>query len=347
MVKRLMAKAQPRQSAHRLDSIPQLRSVQDRLQGLGITTLEQLVGAAQAARPELEAYLQVQIDPLLQMLPVAAAAIPQQALSTIQKASYALGVALDRIPRATIAPPLLATTAAPPPPSINLVPQMPPIRNQGSRGTCVAFASLGAYEHFLGKAGAHQDLSEQFLYWDCKSNDGHPTEEGTWVGVAFPLLKRDGCCLEGTWPYNPVPIPGNESQGPPPGGAKLQALTFRLANFQVLAPTSVADIKTALADSRCVAFSIPVFNSWYGSPQVAYSGDITLPIPGEVRNGGHAMCLVGYADSAADVAIGGGRFIVRNSWDTTWGLACPYGAGYGTIPYAYITRFASEAYAPI
>jgi hypothetical protein len=86
-----MAKAQPVQSAHRLDSIPQMRSVQDRLQGLGITTLEQLVGAAQAARPELEAYLQVQIDPLLQTLPVAASAIPQQALSTIQQASYYTG----------------------------------------------------------------------------------------------------------------------------------------------------------------------------------------------------------------------------------------------------------------
>ena len=117
------------------------------------------------------------------------------------------------------------------------------------------------------------------------------------------------------------------------GTVSTAPLTFRLANFQNLAPTSVADIKATLADARCVAFSIPVFNSWYASPQIAYTGDITLPIPGEVRTGGHAMCFVGYVDSADEEPIGGRRFIVRNSWDTTWGIACPYGPGYGTIPY--------------
>jgi hypothetical protein len=53
--------------------------------------------------------------------------------------------------------------------------------------------------------------------------------------------------------------------------------------------------------------------------------------------------LVGYQDSAA--SPGGGYFIVRNSWGTTgWGYQCPYGAGYGTIPYQYITNEAWEAY---
>ena len=333
-------------TTHALTAISQFGSYHGRLRALGIDTLEQLVGAAQGARPELEAYLETAIDPLLQQLPVAASAIPQKALAMIQQATYALGVALDNVPRSAVAPPLI-TAAAPPPAVVNLVAQMPPVRNQGHRGTCVAFAALASYEHFLGKAGAMQDLSEQFLYWNCKSNDGHPNDEGTWLGIAFPLLKRDGCCLEGTWPYNPNPIVGNEGQGPPPGGARVQALTYRLASFQSLAPTSVPDIKATLAAGRCVAFSNSVFNSWYGSPHVAYTGDITLPIPGEVRIGGHAMCLVGYVDSASDDLIGGGRFILRNSWDTTWGIACPYGPGYGTIPYTYLSRFGTEAYTPI
>jgi hypothetical protein len=164
---------------------------------------------------------------------------------------------------------------------------------------------------------------------------GFPNQEGTWLGVAFPLLRRDGCCPQGIWAYVPTPVPGNEGQGPPPAGAQLQALTFRLSGFDQLAATSAPDIKTKLAAERCVSFSIPVFNSWYHSPHVAYAGDITLPIPGEVRVGGHAMCLVGYVDSSQDTALGGGRFIVRNSWDTTCGLASPYSPGYGTIPYNY------------
>jgi C1A family cysteine protease len=336
----------PPLQTHELASFPSLQNYVGRLQSLGIGTLESLTGAAQVARPELEAFLGTSIDGLLDQIPVAAAAIPQQALNTIQNADYPLGVAIDQIPHLEIAPALLSSAGAAPPASVDLVSQMPTIRNQAQRGTCVAFAALAAYEHALGTSGAMQDLSEQFLYWNCKRSDGSSSQEGTWLGVAFPLLQRDGCCPEGIWPYVPTPIAGNEGQAPPPGGAQLQALTFRMSGFQQLSATSVADIKARLAAGRCVSFSIPVFNSWYRSPNVAYSGDITNPIPGEVRVGGHAMCLVGYIDSPQDTAIGGGRFILRNSWDTTWGLASPHGAGYGTIPYSYIARLATEAFSP-
>lgn len=44
------------------------------------------------------------------------------------------------------------------------------------------------------------------------------------------------------------------------------------------------------------------------------------------------MYLVGYVDTAA--SPGGGYFIVLNSWGTAgFGSSCPFGAGYGTIPY--------------
>jgi hypothetical protein len=35
---------------------------------------------------------------------------------------------------------------------------------------------------------------------------------------------------------------------------------------------------------------------------------------------------------------------VRNSWGLTWANESPYGAGYGTLPYQYITNDAWEAY---
>lgn len=177
-----------------------------------------------------------------------------------------------------------------------------------------------------------------------------PNSEGTWLAMAIPLLEREGCCLEPTWPYNPAPIIGNEGQGPPPGGAQLEAITFRAPGYKRLAPTSVPDIKNELAAGRCVAFSVPVFNSWLRSQWVAYSGDITMPVPGEVRVSGHAMCMVGYIDQP-NPGLGGGRFIIRNSWGTNWGINSSYGGvptpGYGTIPYAYIDRMGSEAYSII
>ena len=50
------------------------------------------------------------------------------------------------------------------------------------------------------------------------------------------------------------------------------------------------------------------------------------------KRGGHAVCVVGYR---AD-----GRFIIRNSWGTTWG-----DAGFGYASEAYINAgFFNEAY---
>lgn len=100
-----------------------------------------------------------------------------------------------------------------------------------------------------------------------------------------------------------------------------------------------------LAAKKPVGISIPVYNSWYSSAQTTKTGAITMRLGSEPSVGGHAVCLVGYQDSAT--APGGGYFIVRNSWGLTWGSQCVYGAGYGTIPYQYITNENTEAFGPM
>ena len=225
---------------------------------------------------------------------------------------------------------------------------MRPVRNQANRGTCVAHASLAVVEHYWGTQNIVVDLSRQFAYWDCKQHDGHLEEEGTWIGVAMSLLKSDGCPEENVWPYVPDDIPGNEGQGPASGSALAGAAQFRIPGFRQLAPNSVRDVKAELADGHPVAFSIPVFDSWHSTfvnPEVEHSGDIPNPIPNEIANGGHAMCLVGYEDSNDDPAAGGGRFLLRNSWGTTWASGSSTGIpGYGTISYSYIAAYAMEAF---
>jgi hypothetical protein len=332
-----------------LANVQNINGYLEKLQALGLSgeqSLEQFVNMAQVAGPELADYLGVPVSDLVQTVNEstnAAAQIPMQSLDQIRDGIFTLGAAIENIPP-LIAAPVFSLPPAAPPPSVNMINDMPPIRNQAHRGTCVAHAALSAYEHFLNVNGALQDMSEQFLYWNCKRNDGIPNSPGTWLGVAVPLLQRDGCCLENTWAYNPDPIPNNEGQAPPPNNAQIQALSFRAQNYRQLSPTSVTDIKNELINGRCVAFSIPVFNSWYGSQWVAYSGDITMPIPNEIAVGGHAMCFVGYIDTG-NVGLGGGRFIIRNSWGGNWGINNQFGvAGYGTIPYAYIARMGSEAY---
>ncbi|WP_455392121.1 CFI-box-CTERM domain-containing protein [[Eubacterium] cellulosolvens] len=230
------------------------------------------------------------------------------------------------------------------PSEVNLIPQMTRIKDQGSRGTCVAFACVAAREFI---AGSKPDLSEQYLYWWCDAHDPVPEEPGTTVEMGFTGLVEDGVCLESTWRYRSTPIDGNEGQGPPPDAAKNEAKDYKLAQMMDLDENAVNELKNCLKGTdelpgRPIAFSVPVYNSWLKSMAVQLSGQITMPLPGEKIVGGHAMVLVGYQDDNS--VPGGGFFILRNSWGNAWGLSCPYGSGYGTIPYQYISNYCWEAF---
>jgi hypothetical protein len=233
---------------------------------------------------------------------------------------------------------------APLPGSVDLHDRMPPVRNQRNRGTCVAHASVAVREFLLGPPpqSTSGDLSEQFLYWDCKRKDGMPAEEGTWIRVAMACLQEDGVCPEEIWPYNPNPVPGNEGQDPPPAGAAERAAGQRIASGTQLQPRWVTQLKQTLADSKPIAFAVPVYAYWMSDP-VRGTGDIRMPLSSDRKLGGHAMCLVGYED---DKAIpGGGAFLVRNSWGTDWAQNSAVAPGYARLPYDYLAKFGSSAYA--
>jgi hypothetical protein len=153
------------------------------------------------------------------------------------------------------------------------------------------------------------------------------------------VLANHGECREIVWPYNPN-LPCNNNGTMPPN-ARPYALNYR-PTFTALTPRSVPAIKAALAGRRPVGISVPVDNSWYTSPETKRSGRITMPLTNDPQVGGHALCVVGYQEHAD--GPGGGYFLIRNHWSTGWGYQCPYGAGYGTIPYAYITKYTWEAY---
>lgn len=327
----------------KLEDVPQLAPLAPALRALGYRTVQQFVGTASASGPELARYLNLSQSALQSVLSQVAPAVGA-ALGPPHK-RHPLGVRLDRIPRPRYSLMRAPGIASQLPASTNLISQMQPIKNQGDRGTCVAHATGAVAEHYWRGRGQVIDLSRQFLYWDCKQHDGDPNVEGTWVAVAMQRLAADGCCLEQTWPYVPTPIAGNESQDPPPAAALAEAATFKTPEGQQIAATAVTDIKAALAGGFPVAFSIPVFNSWYRNDEVYRTGELVNPLPGEGNVGGHAMCLVGYQDDASATAQGGGRFWIRNSWGTVWASQSVLGVpGYGTIPYSYIAANCTEAF---
>jgi C1A family cysteine protease len=77
-------------------------------------------------------------------------------------------------------------------------------------------------------------------------------------------------------------------------------------------------------DQMRACLGISVYESFESLP-VAKSGIVPMPTSSEKLLGGHAILAVGYHDTEQ-------RFIMRNSWGTSWGKH-----GYFTIPYAYLT----------
>jgi hypothetical protein len=235
------------------------------------------------------------------------------------------GVFEDRLPRA-----------------VRFFDRMQPVRDQGERGTCVAFASVALREFLLAQP---DELSPQFLYWGCKELDGLP-DAGTYIHTAMSVFAQYGVCQEAVWPYNPKQT-DSEGQGPPPRGARESAQSCRLPSARTVEPGLILHYKHVLAgehgaDGMPVTFGVLVFDSWYKSAETNRTGKITLPLPGEEPAGGHAMCVVGYVDDAT--VPGGGYFIVRNSWGAQWASDSPEAAGHALMPYDYVERFAMEAF---
>src|SRR5260370_2581404 len=83
-------------------------------------------------------------------------------------------------------------------------------------------------------------------------------------------------------------------------------------------------MKGCLASGYPFVFGFSVYES-FESQQVAQTGHVPMPHPGEKQIGGHAVLAVGYDDAH-------NWLLHRNSWGDGWGMA-----RYFTIPYTYLT----------
>lgn len=356
-----MSPVKPSRGTRPLDRLRDLTAKhRRRLQAYAITTLDELVALSEV-REGLNALAQI-----LDLSPERVAALVRKARRQMPRArtvkgAQALRMAQERMWAGGGVPPdgqEMAHTRARPrydsiafapgtPDHVNLSSLLGPPRDQGQRGTCVAHAVAAVREALEVQAGAEvpPDLSEQFIYWWAKQHDGLPPEAtpygGTLVRVGARCLVDVGAPPEEAWPYNPVPTPGPDPQGPPPKGIEELARRYRARRAIGLNPNDPAAIRNAVADGKPVAISFYIYNSWYLSRTVHQYGKITMPFPLEQPQGGHAVVVVGYQDDPE--YPGGGYFIIRNSW-TLWGYESPFGPGYGTLPYAYMALHGLEAY---
>ncbi len=193
---------------------------------------------------------------------------------------------------------------------VDLRPFTSPRHNQGGTGSCVAQATVKAFEiKRIQKYGheAHVDLSRLAIYWFARNlmvpKETH-LDDGTYISHAFDAMRRFGCPPESAHPWDPRRI-----FEAPSWDAMRKAYLSKIDSFYKIRSTGnkrVEMVMEALAAGNPVVYGTNVDGSWN-----SYSkGKVLKPVSDDDRTGRHATVILGYKD---------GLFICENSWGTSWG----------------------------
>ena len=218
----------------------------------------------------------------------------------------------------------------------------PPVRDQGSCGSCWAFGTVGPLEAQLKwKDGVFKDLSEQYLV-SCNT-DGWSCDGGRWAHdyhlSKIPPGEPDaGAVYEGDFPYVAPTVTPNVPCNPPhPHHEKI--VSWRYVGPEYGIPSTTA-IKEAIYNYGPVAAAVCAetrFSNYTGG--IFAQGDSCSGYYGNIN---HAIILVGWDDSL-------GIWHLRNSWGPGWGeggyMRIQYGVANVGYSANYIT-YAARTYLP-
>lgn len=200
---------------------------------------------------------------------------------------------------------------------------MTPIKDQGSCGSCWAFASVGAMEaqYQIGKSNPNTglDLSEQYVL-SCSGG----TCSGWYIDYALNFLRDSGTPDEACDRYV-----GTTTACGTGRCADYGSRLYKINGWTWI-DTSAVNIKNYIYTHGPVMVWMPVFDDfpWYDASFWQYSFYSHSP---SGSYGGHFVVIVGWDDQGAGTADD--YWIVRNSWGTSGG---DVNEGYGG--YFYMTQ---------
>jgi C1A family cysteine protease len=206
------------------------------------------------------------------------------------------------------------------PASVDLRPQCPGVFDQGQLGSCTGNAIAGAHEFDQIKQQLPSVFtpSRLFIYYNERAMERTiASDAGAQIRDGIKSLGRQGVCPERMWPYAI-----NRFADRPSAQCYLAARKHCAVQYYRV-PRLLSQFKGCLAEGFPFVFGFTVYSAFEGD-EVAKTGVLQMPGPGEQVVGGHAVLAVGYDDMQQ-------RFIVRNSWGSAWGMQ-----GYFTMPYAYL-----------
>jgi C1A family cysteine protease len=206
------------------------------------------------------------------------------------------------------------------PPSVDLTGVCPPVYDQGSLGSCTANAIAGALQFDQTKQ-AQTDVftpSRLFIYYNERAIEGTVDEDsGATLRDGIKSVAKQGAPHERIWPYVIARFRARPSTAAYTDGRRHQAILYQRI------PRSLDQMQGCLADGYPFVFGFSVYDS-FESPDVAKTGVVPMPGPGEAQLGGHAVVAIGYDTDKR-------RFLVRNSWGAKWGRH-----GYFSMPFEYL-----------
>ena len=202
--------------------------------------------------------------------------------------------------------------------SVKNLAYLPPVGNQGSQGSCTAWAVAyyfktyqEAREKQWDPALPEHQCSPAFVY--NQINGGR--DGGSFIGDAFKCLQDLGCGTMKDMPYNA----GNFTAWPSEIAYE-NGIPFRTQSTHYIFTGSDAGInaiKSVLNSGEILVIGINVYGNFDNIAAYNYTYCVN-DVSGNLR-GGHAVTIIGYDDTKV-TNDGVGAFYMVNSWGPGWGM---------------------------
>ena len=211
---------------------------------------------------------------------------------------------------------------------------MPPVWDQGALGACTAhgIGAAWAYERAKQKL-PFQMPSRLFIYYNERDMEGSVnSDSGAAIADGLKVVNKFGVPEENIFPY----VPEQFTVRPPQQAYDLAIKETAVSYASV--PVNLTSIKGVLASGFPVVIGLTLYSS-FEENSVAATGLVPMPQHNEEILGGHCLLVAGFSDKGfPGIPNSANHFLVRNSWNTTWG-----DKGYCYIPYAYFnSQLASD-----